>query len=822
MSENIFDYNPIREWNGKVIDFGTGSSTNDNALTAIVLDSEGAQEASARVVFEEYDSIQYKEINRIIRLLFSGEPLDVEIYDLTDIEEFDSEFIEIFIFINHPEILSVSPAGQELVKYEIEIDHTNPHFVISADNPASSQYMLKYIEEPRDMTTVNARYSSVDLQLDGMPYIEISWSNTIISGRCSDSVYNDQASCETSIKTSAHCRNGQGWEILTLPQNDGNQVVAYDTESECLNLDGGDVEQTGYGKCYYTYNQMTSWTYYSSANKLEQCEAIADNYNFYKFVWWEGPDYYDCFSCLEYLYFPSIDSVGLSRTANTAPYSTPAQCANATNLVQLHEAWAGTIGTGGGEWEKQYFATYPGSPTGQTLCENQNCHWIIDEPRNTWVPETYNSWWPSVETVNQLQNNIVYEGDGVYFYPKDVSQVPLDMNIITLAYGLDFNDTSLGSIDVGTVGQMKRGRQSRIFYSVPRLVIGTEEHISKINPNNYIIEQFQGHLNVDHKKSRPENTFGYTSFNDKTQIEWRPPEWDTSIASRRYVLPDRYRVYRSNQYYYGITSPTELTMGIKRLVGEVEHSSNVDRHYFTEDEQDLRTEGMQSFQRMYYWVTAVWDDWGNTNRGIGKITYDGYFADDLDFFANNQGNILSTVDGVLEINYPRQSDNTFNNGEDFSDEYFGYFKPTATGDYGFSMTSDDSSWMWIGTAGQTVEDLKATRNNQNALIDNSGLHGSQTVNALTTMLDAHIYYPILIYFGNKKYQNSNGSWEHRVSFTPPEGPVTVGGISHNSGVGYWYRTNDNQFQGTGQEVEGRFDAENNSGVVSNDTFSYFQ
>jgi hypothetical protein len=388
----------------------------------------------------------------------------------------------------------------------------------------------------------------------------------------------------------------------------------------------------------------------------------------------------------------------------------------------------------------------------------------------------------------------IYEGEGIYFLPKIFELASSTASSLTMNY-----DT----FDLR--GQSKIGRQSRVFYIGYGIDINTIAYQTKINPDNYLHANLPAHLEVDDNNSKVGLIYGYTTYYDRTRIQWqRPQYWQTNPA---HGIPDRYRIYRSNYYYYGITSPTEYTMGIKRLVGEVPVTDVDGYQYFEEDEQDLRAEGLLPYQYCYYFITAVYDDWGTTNRGIDKITYDGYFDDDFNFFANNQGNILSTETDVLEINYPRQSDGTFNNGNDFSAEYFGYFKPEETGDYEFQMTSDDSSWMWIGTAGQTYQDLKTTRDTTNELIDISGLHGSQTVNG-TISLIAGQYYPILIYFGNKEYQNSNGSWEHRVSFKPP------GGNFQTAGVGYWYKSNDNSFGGNGQEVEGRF--------TTNQLRSYFR
>ena len=412
---------------------------------------------------------------------------------------------------------------------------------------------------------------------------------------------------------------------------------------------------------------------------------------------------------------------------------------------------------------------------------NNSYYYVLHETGN--VYETINnSWWPSTYTSTLVTGQPIYEGEGIYFLPKIFEIASSTASSLTMNY-----DT----FDLR--GQSKIGRQSRVFYIGYEVNVNTVSYQTQINPDNYLHANLPAHLEVNTNSSTPLSQSGFTNLYDRTKIRWRNPEYYLGLNNRDYAVPDRYRIYRSNYYYYGQTSPTEYTMGIKRLVSSVNNSELFSNYlYFEESELALRAEGVDAFQYCYYYITAVWDDWGNTNRGLDKITYDGYFDDDFNF---PPGNVLSTETDVLEINFPQQNDNQ----EEWTDEYFGYFKPQETGDYEFSMTSDDSSWMWIGTDGQTYEDLKLTRDDQNALIDLNGVHPSQTVNGTISLIKDQ-YYPILIYFGNKQF-NQDENWEHRVSFKPP------GGEFQTAGVGYWYKSNDNSFGGNGQEVEGIFSGE---------------
>ena len=116
----------------------------------------------------------------------------------------------------------------------------------------------------------------------------------------------------------------------------------------------------------------------------------------------------------------------------------------------------------------------------------------------------------------------------------------------------------------------------------------------------------------------------------------------------------------------------------------------------------------------------------------------------------------------------------YSNGNN-SQQYFarkrqGYFKTTHAGVYTFRINSDDSTWLWVGNKDEDIDDLITRRNNTNELIDNSGPHGARSISNTIT-LDAHSYYPILMYFGQ-----GWGNWREELYFTPPGDVETyVGG-----------------------------------------------
>ncbi len=146
-----------------------------------------------------------------------------------------------------------------------------------------------------------------------------------------------------------------------------------------------------------------------------------------------------------------------------------------------------------------------------------------------------------------------------------------------------------------------------------------------------------------------------------------------------------------------------------------------------------------------------------TGLGLHSTQYSGYNTGNFDtnFAWFDTATVTSTwIDTQV-----------YTNGNN-SQEYFarkrqGYFKTTHAGTYTFRINSDDSSWLWVGNKDEHIDALIARRNNTNELIDNSGAHPANSVSGIIT-LDAHSYYPILMYFGQ-----GWGAWREELYFTPP-------------------------------------------------------
>ena len=125
--------------------------------------------------------------------------------------------------------------------------------------------------------------------------------------------------------------------------------------------------------------------------------------------------------------------------------------------------------------------------------------------------------------------------------------------------------------------------------------------------------------------------------------------------------------------------------------------------------------------------------------GLYKTTYAGYFADNPAFFATATpgtfgANPATSVQTTV-IEEPATAD-----GEAFSVQWLGYFKPTTTETHTFFLNSDDASYMWIGATAVTGFTTA------NALINNGGAHAPVEASG-SIALTAGEYYAVRIQYG---------------------------------------------------------------------------
>jgi hypothetical protein len=174
----------------------------------------------------------------------------------------------------------------------------------------------------------------------------------------------------------------------------------------------------------------------------------------------------------------------------------------------------------------------------------------------------------------------------------------------------------------------------------------------------------------------------------------------------------------------------------------------------------------------------------NLLDGLTCVIYSGYmgattkgtdntYVDDVNYFKNNTSKLLKKVNNVnLFGSIQEATKNNFPGNSPTSVEWTGYFKPSGGGIWGFDLTSDDCSYMWIGSSAKEGYTL------QNAFINNNGLHAPVKISRRINLIKDQ-YYPVRIQFG----QNYGGSY-FKLDIVRPDGG------KNNDGTGKFFSTND--------------------------------
>ncbi|GCA95830.1 Calx-beta domain-containing protein, partial [Microcystis aeruginosa] len=139
--------------------------------------------------------------------------------------------------------------------------------------------------------------------------------------------------------------------------------------------------------------------------------------------------------------------------------------------------------------------------------------------------------------------------------------------------------------------------------------------------------------------------------------------------------------------------------------------------------------------------------------GLDAQYFDGYFNDNLSFFANNQP-VLKRTDKTVNFLDNATSWNLSNtilsDLETFSVRWQGFINIPTAGNYTFYLNSDDASYLFLDGATQSPSAA-------NALINNGGIHSPREISG-TTYLQAG-FHQILIVFGENNFKNVNQfSW----------------------------------------------------------------
>ena len=125
--------------------------------------------------------------------------------------------------------------------------------------------------------------------------------------------------------------------------------------------------------------------------------------------------------------------------------------------------------------------------------------------------------------------------------------------------------------------------------------------------------------------------------------------------------------------------------------------------------------------------------------GLYKTTYAGYFNDVVSFFATATPTTYGT-NPATSVQTTAITEAASGDGSNFSCQWLGYFLPSTTETYTFFTSSDDASYVWVGSNAITGFTTA------NAIVNNGGAHGNQERSG-TISLTSGVYYPIRIQFG---------------------------------------------------------------------------
>ena len=133
----------------------------------------------------------------------------------------------------------------------------------------------------------------------------------------------------------------------------------------------------------------------------------------------------------------------------------------------------------------------------------------------------------------------------------------------------------------------------------------------------------------------------------------------------------------------------------------------------------------------------------NENKGLKFNIYKGYFDENVNYFSNSKSIGNGYSDNFNDLSSATAGLKRENTGDLYSVEWNGFFVPNFTGNWKFKTRSDDKSYLWLGN------NANSGYNINNTLVKNLRKNKESFSNEATIKLDANVYYPIRIQFGNK-------------------------------------------------------------------------
>jgi gliding motility-associated-like protein len=205
---------------------------------------------------------------------------------------------------------------------------------------------------------------------------------------------------------------------------------------------------------------------------------------------------------------------------------------------------------------------------------------------------------------------------------------------------------------------------------------------------------------------------------------------------------------------YVLTNAAALPAGIQvDPDGVISADMSVPSGYYSINLALVNSQGISYFRAVYnlnvYALPpsgCTGNDTGNqpSVAGLYAEYFSNYYADNPDFFRTRTPALIRVPDGqpdYLDSFFSNQGPIAGENPQQFSARYRGSLSVATPGTYTFYLTSDDASYLWLGSSA-----VATTIANADALIKNGGTHAATTVSA-SVSLDAGMH-NLLIHFGN--------------------------------------------------------------------------
>jgi hypothetical protein len=149
----------------------------------------------------------------------------------------------------------------------------------------------------------------------------------------------------------------------------------------------------------------------------------------------------------------------------------------------------------------------------------------------------------------------------------------------------------------------------------------------------------------------------------------------------------------------------------------------------------------------------------NDANGLYGRRYSGNMGTNVNFFgsASPEGTpqAFTTIDFNNDL--PGGGGGGVNN---FSFQWLGYFKPDVAGTWNFRLDTDDTGYLWIGTASNSYRAFGGFTNSNGIINNGSASNQTGSIEIPT----ANLYYPVRLQFGE-----GGGDDKIRFYFTPPAG-----------------------------------------------------